>query len=244
TLITFDFSLSEFDKDPYINGVHDLPIAICINNMALNSIEIYDTTISRDIIKSFKNAATKIPNIKDNKSIIQNIKLTTVAMESAKDPSIAFKDTLITFDFSLSEFDKDPYINGVHDLPPAVKETLRKGGLHKVYNKSDQRTNFKWKSTQDLNALEWIIGDNEEHVYKISISRIKNISKGLSHPLLKASNKLEPRKVTEKVTLCIYGTPTEEYPEGLELPMKLKTQKERDAYVELMIMWRDAASYN
>lgn len=50
--------------------------------------------------------------------------------------------------------------------------------------------------------------------------------------------------MSAKVTLCIYGPPTEDFPEGLELPIKTKTQKERDAFVDLIVLWRDAASYN
>ncbi|SBS84940.1 conserved Plasmodium protein, unknown function [Plasmodium ovale curtisi] len=219
-------------------------LSICIDNIAMYSSEVYDTTISRDIIKGFKTSISKMSNKKEDKLIVQKVERTLEAMNSAEDPLDAFKDTLLIFDFSLSEFDKDPYVNGVHDLQPNVKDSLRKGGMCKIYHNSDKRKPFKWKASQDLGTLEWTIGDDSDHIYKISVVRIKNISKGLAHPLLKASNKREPRKVNAKVTLCIYGPPTEDFPEGLELPIKTKTQKERDAFVDLLVLWRDAASYN
>lgn len=219
-------------------------LAICIDNIAMYSVEVYDTTITRDIIKCFKSALSKMNNKKEDKQLWQKVELTLEAMNSADDPLEAFKNTLLIFDFNLSEFDKDPYINGVHDLASNIKDCLRKGGQSKIYYQSDQRLLFKWKASQDLNTLEWTIGDDTERVFKISVVRIKNISKGLSHPILISANKREPRKVSAKVTLCIYGPPTEDFPEGLELPIKTKTQKERDAFVDLIVLWRDAASYN
>ncbi|CRH00742.1 conserved Plasmodium protein, unknown function [Plasmodium relictum] len=233
-------NLNNFGGDAIIMQL----LSICIDNIAMYSAEVYDTTITRDIIKGFKNGLSKMNNKKEDKQIFQKVQLTLNAMNSAEDPLDAFKDTLLIFDFSLSEFDVDPYVNGVHDLPSNIKDTLRKGGSCKIFYNSDQRQAFKWKASQDLSTFEWTVGENLENIFKISIVRIKNISKGLSHPTLKACNKREPRKVTTKVTLCVFGPPTEEFPNGLELPIKTKTQKERDAFVDLIVLWRDAASYN
>ncbi|SBS86760.1 conserved Plasmodium protein, unknown function [Plasmodium malariae] len=233
-------NLNNFGGDSVIMQL----LALCIDNIAMYSAEVYDRTISRDIVKGFKSSISKMSNKKEDKQIVQKVERTLDAMNSEEDPLDAFKDTLLTFDFNLSEFDKDPYVNGVHDLASNIKDSLRKGGSCKIYHNSDQRKPFKWKASQDLSTLEWIIGDDSDHIFKISVVRIKNISKGLAHPLLKASNKREPRKVNAKVTLCIYGPPTEDFPEGLELPIKTKTQKERDAFVDLLVLWRDAASYN
>ncbi|GAW81639.1 hypothetical protein, conserved [Plasmodium gonderi] len=219
-------------------------LAICIDNIAVYSIEVYDSIITRDIIKNFKNSVSKMSNKKEDKQIVQKVELTLTAMNFTGDPLEAFQKSLLIFDFSLSEFDKDPYVNGVHDLSSNIKDALRKGGICKIYHNSDKRKPFKWKASQDLATLEWTIGDDSDHLFKISVVRIKNISKGLAHPSLKAGNKREPRKVNAKVTLCIYGPPTEDFPEGLELPIKMKSQKERDAFVDLLVLWRDAASYN
>ncbi|SCO73469.1 conserved Plasmodium protein, unknown function [Plasmodium vivax] len=232
--------LSNFGGDVVIMQL----LAICIDNIAMYSAEVYDMTVSRDIIKGFKSSVSKMSSKKEDKQIVQKVELTVEAMNSAEDPLDAFKDTLLFFDFGLSEFDKDPYVNGVHDLSSNIKDALRKGGVTKIYHNSDKRKPFKWKASQDLGTLEWTVGEDSEHIFKISVVRIKNISKGLAHPLLRASNKREPRKVNAKVTLCIYGPPTEDFPEGLELPIKAKTQKERDAFVDLLVLWRDAASYN
>ncbi|EUD68706.1 hypothetical protein C922_01106 [Plasmodium inui San Antonio 1] len=233
-------NLSNFGGDTVIMQL----LAICIDNIAMYSAEVYDTTVSREIIKGFKASVSTMSNKKEDRQIVQKVQLTLDAMNSSEDPLDAFKDTLLIFDFNLSEFDKDPYVNGVHDLPSNVKDALRKGGVNKIYHNSDKREPFKWKASQDLGTLEWTIGDNADHIFKISVIRIKNISKGLVHPLLKVANKREPRKVNAKVTLCIYGPPTEDFPEGIELPIKTKTQKERDAFVDLLVLWRDAASYN
>ncbi|CAD2095993.1 conserved Plasmodium protein, unknown function [Plasmodium vinckei lentum] len=233
-------NLNHFGGDAVIMQL----LSICIDNIAINSAEIYDMTITRDIVKSFKTSLSKMQNKKENKQIVQSVEKTLEAMGADGDPLDTFKDTLLTFDFSLSEFDKDPYVNGVHDLPQNIKETLRTGGQYKIYHKSEKRTLFKWKASQDLGTLEWTIGENADRIFKISVVRIKNISKGLVHPLLKAANKYEPRKVNSKVVLCVYGPPTEDFPEGLELPIKTKSNKERDAFADLLILWRDAASYN
>lgn len=50
--------------------------------------------------------------------------------------------------------------------------------------------------------------------------------------------------VTAKLTMCLFGPPNDDHPNGVELPMKAKTQKERDQFVDMMVQWRDAATYN
>lgn len=233
-------TLTSFAGDPVIMQL----LALIIDNTAMYSGEIYETTITREIVKNFKNGLSKFPKGKEEKAIQAKLTLTLNAMNSPEDPMDSFKDTLLIFDFSLSEFDVDPYLNGVHDLPVNVKENLRKGGMFKIFVANGERKAFKWKSSQDLNALEWTVGDNVENVFKIPIVRIRNVSKGLVSPALQAANKKEPRKVNSKVTLCIFGPAMEDFPNGLELSIKTKTQKERDGFVDLIVLWRDASSYN
>eukprot|EP00923_Selenidium_pygospionis_P019890 GHVN01034600.1.p1 GENE.GHVN01034600.1~~GHVN01034600.1.p1 ORF type:complete len:2578 (+),score=454.78 GHVN01034600.1:733-7734(+) len=148
------------------------------------------------------------------------------------------------FALSLSEFDKDPYPNGVQDLPKEIKDILRKGERKlKVFIDEKTRENWVYRSSQDLQALQWKVGKEKDFNSAVPVVRIKNVSKGLSSELLKKANKREPRNVFPQVTLAIYGPPTEECPNGLELSLKAKTKKERDEFVEMMVAWRDAATY-
>lgn len=161
-----------------------------------------------------------------------------------KDPMDAFANCNLEFSFGATFWDQDPYPNGVHDLPSAVKDFLRKGGRFKVFLGDKDREEMKWRSSQDLNAFEWSAGNDTEFSNRVPIVRIRNVSKGLSHPALQKAAKREMRKMTPKLCLCICGPPTEDNPNGLELPIKTKSQKERDTFVEMMIQWRDAAAYN
>lgn len=51
-------------------------------------------------------------------------------------------------DFSISAWHRDPYPNGVHDLP--IKEQLRAGGRFKIVNDEKTRDSFFWRANQTL----------------------------------------------------------------------------------------------
>lgn len=69
---------------------------------------------------------------------------------SGQDSFDAFSKTVTELDFALTEWNVDPYPNGVHDLPSAVKEALRKGGKLKVFLGDKEREEIRWRSSQDL----------------------------------------------------------------------------------------------
>lgn len=65
----------------------------------------------------------------------------------------AFASTVTELDFSITQWNVDPYPNGVHDLPANVKDALRKGGKLKVYIGEKDAEEIKWRSSQDLRCV-------------------------------------------------------------------------------------------
>ncbi|PHJ24002.1 anonymous antigen-1 [Cystoisospora suis] len=218
---------------------------VIINSIAMTSGDMYEGIKTKDLISALKSSVGKLASKKaDEKAIKEQCQKTVDAMGSSQDSFDAFSKTITELDFTLTEWNVDPYPNGVHDLPSAVKEALRKGGKLKVFLGDKEREEIRWRSSQDLNAFEWSLGADQEFNNRVPIVRIRNVAKGLSHPALQAANKKEPRKITAKLTMCLFGPPNDDHPNGVELPMKAKTQKERDQFVDMMVQWRDAATYN
>lgn len=54
------------------------------------------------------------------------------------------------FPLELTEWDKEPYANGVQDLPQHVKSILRLGGKAEMVIDANMRIPFVWKSSNDL----------------------------------------------------------------------------------------------
>lgn len=54
------------------------------------------------------------------------------------------------YPLNLTEWNKDPYPNGVQDLPPEIKKELREGGKARIVTDAKTRLPFCWKSSQDL----------------------------------------------------------------------------------------------
>lgn len=220
-------------------------ICTTINNLASTSGDLYESLKTKELIAAVKGSVSKLPNKKpEEKERRAQFQSTVDAMGSSQDPFDAFSKCSMEYNFEASQWNQDPYPNGVQDLPAAVKDTLRKGGRFKVFLGDKDREEIKWRASQDLNAFEWSVGNEPDFANRVPIVRIRNVAKGLCHPALQKAAKREPRKMSAKVTLCMYGPPTEDNISGLELPIKTKTQKERDAFVEMVVQWRDAASYN
>ncbi|PFH34228.1 putative anonymous antigen-1 [Besnoitia besnoiti] len=218
---------------------------VIINSIAMTSGDMYEEIKSKELMGALKTSLGKLPTKKPEEKAIKEVCTKTLnAMGSSEDPFDAFSKTVTELDFALTEWNVDPYPNGVHDLPSGVKEALRKGGKLKVFMGDKAREEIRWRSSQDLNAFEWSVGTDQDFNNRVPIVRIRNVAKGLVHPALQNAAKKEPRKVTPKLTLCLFGPPNDDFPNGVELPMKAKTQKERDQFVELMVQWRDAATYN
>lgn len=218
---------------------------IIINSVAMTSGDMYEEINSRDLVSALKASISKLASKKPEEKAIKDMCSKTLeALTSSLDPFDAFGKTVTELDFQMTQWNVDPYPNGVHDLPAATKEALRKGGKLKVFVGEKEKEEIRWRSSQDLNAFEWSVGADQEYSNRVPIVRIRNVAKGLGHPSLQRGAKKEPRKVTAKVTMCLYGPPNDDNPNGVELPMIAKSQKERDQFVEMMVQWRDAATYN
>lgn len=66
------------------------------------------------------------------------------------DPSKFESYTRWDYPLELTQWNLDPYPNGVQDLPAEVKTELREGGKAKLVVDPVQRSPFIWKSSQDL----------------------------------------------------------------------------------------------
>eukprot|EP00923_Selenidium_pygospionis_P001038 GHVN01001571.1.p1 GENE.GHVN01001571.1~~GHVN01001571.1.p1 ORF type:complete len:2595 (+),score=325.02 GHVN01001571.1:17885-25669(+) len=203
--------------------------------------ELLSTFTESKLATSLPQTASKLP-AKDPSQ--KEFKAKIQAMAEGFKSGDFTNGVMYPFALTLSEFDKDPYPNGVQDLPKEMKDILRKGERKlKVLVDEKSRENWFYRSSQDLQALQWKVGKEKDFINAVAIVRIKNVSKGLNCEVLRKANKREPRNVFAQVCLTIFGPPTEEFPNGLELALKAKTKKERDEFVEMMVAWRDAATY-
>ncbi|KAK2197080.1 bifunctional Armadillo-type fold/Armadillo-like helical/Armadillo repeat-containing protein 6/Armadillo [Babesia duncani] len=219
-----------------------LLVTVLLENCFMIPQDVRNNLITRDLLKRYKDYVSKIPTKRpEDKTLKARGTALVDALAAGSDAKL---ECTGTFDFQLSEWNVDPYPHGTHDLPEASKAALRKGDRLKAFlHDSKTRVGIRWRASQDLNCFEW--GPEEEDFpYRVAIRRIRNIARGLKHPTLEAANQREPRKVTAANCFCIFGSPTEDFPEGLVVPIKCKSNKERDAIVELLVQWRDAASYN
>ncbi|OEH79639.1 hypothetical protein cyc_04251 [Cyclospora cayetanensis] len=218
---------------------------IIVNSIAMTSGDMYDSIKTKELVLAFKGSVTKLPVKKpEEKAIRDECQKTLEALSSSLDPMDAFASTVTELDLNITQWNVDPYPNGVHDLPVHVKDALRKGGELKVYIGDKDADKIRWRSSQDLNAFEWNVGNETDWNNRVPIVRIRNVAKGLSHPALVKANKKSSRTVTSKICLCVFGPPNEDNPAGIELPLRAKNQKERDQLVEMLVQWRDAATYN
>eukprot|EP00921_Rhytidocystis_pertsovi_P020754 GHVQ01033093.1.p1 GENE.GHVQ01033093.1~~GHVQ01033093.1.p1 ORF type:complete len:2566 (+),score=376.05 GHVQ01033093.1:821-7699(+) len=227
-------------------GDRNLLFTACciIDNIALTSGDLYDTIKSKELVAAVKSSVGKLPS-KDaaQKAAKATTELTLKALQSNADPFEAYEGSLVKFDLALTEYNVDPYPNGVQDLPADMKTILRKGGKMKMLGNSDKEQ-LVWRASQDLHAFEWLIGAEKEFSNRLPITRVKQIGKGLCNEALKAGHKKESRKVTQAVSLCLFGPASEEHPSGLALNLLTKNAKERNAFVEMVVTWRDAATYS
>lgn len=152
-------------------------------------------------------------------------------------------------DFSWTNWHKDPYPNGVHDLP--IKEELRAGGRFKIVVDEKTRDSFFWRANQTLALFQWRIEKEKtietegkpimEFTAGVPVSKISGVTKGLGNELLRKAAKRQ-RGLTSDVCFVIQGPPTEEYPNGFDFGLKCKSKAERDRFVEWLIEWKEACS--
>ncbi|ORM40400.1 uncharacterized protein BXIN_1862 [Babesia sp. Xinjiang] len=243
-LIVNNFSSLSYTYLSNFSGTLDMIVLMTavLENTFTVPAEVRNNMLSKELMKKYRDVTSGLPNKKpEDKAFYSRCHSLVTALASTDNKTL---ESTGRFNFALSEWNVDPYPHGIHDLPEPVKQTLRTGGRVKGYIRDNPtRVGIRWRSSQDLNFLEWG-PEEEEFPYRIAIRRIRNIARGLRHPVLEAANAKEPRKVTNNTCFCILGSATEDFPEGFTLPIKCKNIKERDAIVELMVQWRDAATYN
>ncbi|GIX65856.1 anonymous antigen-1, putative [Babesia caballi] len=206
-------------------------MTVVLENAFTVPVDVRNNVLSKELIKKYRDVVYHLPNKKpEEKQLYARCQNLVNALASTEEKTL---ESTGRFNFELSEWNVDPYPHGIHDLPEPVKQALRAGGRVKGYI----------RDSPDLNHLEWG-PEEEEFPYRIAVRRIRNIARGLRHPVLEAANAKEPRKVTNNNCFCILGSATEDFPEGFALPVKCKNVKERDAVVELLVQWRDASTYN
>jgi len=211
------------------------------NSLALTATpELLQTITGSRLGALLTTAAGKVP--KEQKDAKALMLATAAALKQGKNDSFQAIATW-EFDLTLSQYDIDPYRNGVQDLPKDLKDSLRKGGRFKVFVDEKTRDECFWRASQDLHALQWKMSKDKDYSNAVPIVRIKNVTKGLGSDVLRRAQKREPRKTHAGVCCVLNGPATEECPNGLQLSVKMKSKKERDEFVDSMVTWRDAASY-
>lgn len=218
---------------------------IIINVSYVSDPEDY-RIVARDraLRELLEDVAAKIPR----KAVqLKDLCITTAKLfADRKDPDPKKFEPLVTWDFplELTDWKKNPYPNGVQDLPMDVRKALREGSRAKIVHDAKVRYPFWWRSSQDLALFQWKTTDEADvpYNYHVPITRIRGITRGLATPFLESAASKD-RKLDARVCLVIFGPPTEDSPNGVELNLKLKSRKERDQLWSLLCDWRDAAAY-
>ncbi|UKJ87650.1 hypothetical protein MACJ_000088 [Theileria orientalis] len=208
-------------------------------------LDLRSNIVTKEVLKKYRDLSHVISD-KQLKARCSKL------LEMVGDSQVAPKD-IHKFDLAISDWNVDPYPNGVHDLAEPMKEFLRTGGKFQLISATTDITKKKlrkgkefehsWRSSQDLSNLEWI-HDPTQDKSKIAFMRVRNISRGLKHELLIKANEKDYKRITNQNTLVLLGSATDEYPQGFALPMVFKSNKDRELVAEAFIQWRDAASYN
>lgn len=250
-----------------VEGFHAGQYAACITNVFENFSRDYDATktccvvlanvsyvssqddyktVAKDkhLLVSLETAANAIP--KKTAGEIRDIAILTHKLLAEKDYDPQKYASLVQWDYDLSVtgWNVTQYPNGVQDLPPDVKKQLREGGRGKLVVDAKTRVPFWWKASQDLMRLQWRLSDDQTASYnhQFPVARLRAVNTGLATPLLESAG-AKDRKVDAKVCLVIIGPASEDAPSGLELNIKMKSRKERDALWQAMVEWKDAATY-
>lgn len=152
-------------------------------------------------------------------------------------------------DFSITQWYRDPYPNGVHDL--LIKEELRTGGRLKVIVDEKTRDSFFWRANQTLALFQWRIEKDKnvetegkpilEFNAGVPVSKISCIVKGLGNEILRKAAKKQ-RGLSHDLCFALQGPATEDFPNGFDFGIKCKTKAERDQFVSWMLDWREACS--
>lgn len=128
-----------------------------------------------------------------------------------KDPDPKKFENLTDWDFplELTEWNLNPYPNGLQDLSPEIKKQLREGARAKIVYDAKVRSPFWWKSSQDLMTLQWKTTDDPTAPYNnsVPISRLRTLKKGTTTPLLKAAAAKDRKRKLNKKRLFLYSAP-------------------------------------
>ncbi|BAM38616.1 uncharacterized protein TOT_010000084 [Theileria orientalis strain Shintoku] len=221
-------------------------LAVSALEASLNyPLDLRSNIVTKEVLKKYRDLSHVISD-KQLKARCSKL------LELVGDSEIPSKE-IHKFDLAISDWNVDPYPNGVHDLAESMKEFLRTGGKFQLVVPTTDSTKKKpkkgkefehtWRASQDLSNLEWIFDPTQEK-NKIAFMRVRNISRGLKHDLLIKANEKDYKRITNQNTLVLLGSATDEYPQGFALPMVFKSNKDRELVAEAFIQWRDAASYN
>ncbi|EZG69329.1 putative anonymous antigen-1 [Gregarina niphandrodes] len=166
--------------------------------------------------------------------------------ERSADPSRFEIHQQWTYPLEITQWNKDKYPNGVQDLPNEWKEELRAGGKLKTITSGKEKEVLHWKSSMDLECLQWRI-DPKEGPYKhsIAISRVCSIARGLRSTTLQHAHEIgsPTSKPREGESIVLRGLPCEDFPDGVEINILCGTKRSRDKFFELITEWREAAAF-
>eukprot|EP00917_Polyrhabdina_sp_WS-2016_P004717 GHVP01010878.1.p1 GENE.GHVP01010878.1~~GHVP01010878.1.p1 ORF type:complete len:1102 (-),score=199.83 GHVP01010878.1:3916-6732(-) len=160
--------------------------------------------------------------------------------EKRGDPEIFADHMQWDFPFDLTEWNNDPYPNGVQDLPQEIREKIRKGDKIKTLKPDGEKETLWWKASMDMEMFQWRVDPKEgRYPDAIGVSRFRNISRGPDHPLL--AEALKKGKVSESSIAALSGE-SPDYPAGVAIPIVAGSKKDRDKFLYMITEWRDAAT--
>lgn len=172
-------------------------------------------------------------------------------MVTKEDIALLNRVALTDLPLELSQWDIDPFPDGVQSLPLETKTRLRKGGRCEAIDAEGKRQTLLWKASHDLVLFEWKIlpldykhaGDvDPQYPFSLAISRFFTISPGTNHPYF-AIAAAQDRSIHESRCCVLKGPGTPASPSGVNLCVKFKDSGARDTFLQSLSNWREACAF-
>lgn len=157
------------------------------------------------------------------------------------------------FPLTLTRYDKDPYPNGVQDLPKKIKEKIRKGADCSAFvlGTGDDATPVvprgtcssdwslvavQWRASYDILRFEWRLNHKTLFVNSRAVERIRSVEQGIS-------TMVQTTKASPKPSRCCVLTfgSTPDSPTGDECTLVSATSKACCKFVLMAREWSKAA---
>lgn len=170
------------------------------------------------------------------------------------DLNLMFKLAITDYPAELTQWNIEPFPDGVMSLLPETRAYLRKGASFFMLDSFGDRSQFHWRASHDLCSLEWRIlplkakADailvDPTYPHSIAVSRILNIAIGANHSNFTRAS-AHGGKVHEHraFSLTIPGIASEEYKNGATIALEARDQSSRDIFLRTLSQWRESSAF-